>query len=114
MVASACCSHQLRLLQALNRAILNHLGRNALEIGNHVATHDGDQLTACVASILGYGTGLLLNTIPCGSNRADVRLFRSSDDGKTWQDALTIELCEFAYGCFVELDDGDVGCLYET
>ena len=45
---------------------------------------------------------------------SDGRLFASSDDGKTWQDILTIEPVEFAYSCLVKLDDGDVGCLYET
>ncbi len=69
---------------------------------------------ACMASVLHYGPGLLLQTIPYGTERADGRLFVSADDGKSWQDILTIEPGEFAYSCLVKLGDGDVGCLYET
>ena len=75
-----------------------------------------DELTtpACMASVLRYESDLLLHTIPHSTKRADGRLFSSSDDGKTWQDILTIEPGEFAYSCLVNLDHGDVGCLYET
>ncbi|MDB4491786.1 glycoside hydrolase [bacterium] len=68
----------------------------------------------CMASVLLYEPDLLLHTIPYGTERADGRLFSSSDDGKSWQDILTIEPGEFAYSGLVNLDHGDVGCLYET
>ena len=85
--------------------------------GAHFATYrlaDELKTPACMASILRYESGLLLHTIPFGDKRADGRLFSSTDDGKTWQDILTIESGEFAYSCLVKLGDGDIGCLYET
>jgi N-sulfoglucosamine sulfohydrolase len=69
---------------------------------------------ACMASVLRYESDFLLHTIPYGTGRADGRLFVSVDDGKSWQDILTIEPGEFAYSCLVKLADGDVGCFYET
>lgn len=51
---------------------------------------------------------------PTGKGRSDLRLRRSLDEGKTWQDGPLIHVGPAAYSDMVVVGSGDIGVLFEA
>jgi sialidase-1 len=51
---------------------------------------------------------------PTGKGRSDLRLRRSLDEGKTWQDGPLIHVGPAAYSDMVVVGLGDIGVLFEA
>ncbi len=74
----------------------------------------------CMASILRYGDPLdgqksrLLFIGPQGTDRNTGTLFLSEDEGSTWPIRRVLWPGSFAYSVLTVLNDGTIGCLFET
>ncbi len=75
----------------------------------------------CQASILRYSwpdgeisaSRILFSNPASHTERANMTVRASFDEGKTWPDALALYPGPSAYSCLVVLPDGRIGCLYE-
>lgn len=74
----------------------------------------------CMASILRYGDPLdgqksrLLFIGPQSTDRDTGTLFLSEDEGSTWPIRRVLWPGSFAYSVLTVLNDGTIGCLFET
>lgn len=69
---------------------------------------------ACNGDIIRYNESILLHSIPNHkTERRNVALFASSDEGKTWKPLRIVCPAPSAYSSLTVLDDGSVGCLTE-
>lgn len=67
-----------------------------------------------VISVMRDGKEVLYHTIPAHpTDRRDVSLFESTDQGKTWQKLVTVCPAPSAYSSITMLSDGTIGCLTE-
>lgn len=70
---------------------------------------NGDLIT-----IKANGETLLLQTLPWSEKeRRNVSIFRSRDNGATWQPAVTVCPGGSAYSTLTQLPDGSIGCVVE-
>jgi sialidase-1 len=74
----------------------------------------------CQASIIRYAwgstdktSGILLFSNPAGTERVNMTVKASFDDGDSWPLWKTIYAGPSAYSCLTVLPDGNIGCLYE-
>ena len=69
---------------------------------------------ACNADIISYDAGTLLHTyLKHPTDRANLTLAMSTDNGRSWHDLMTIQHGGAAYSTMVKLPGGDVGILFE-
>jgi len=75
----------------------------------------------CQASILRYtwpdeddGRSRILFSDPASSERKNMTIRLSYDEGRTWPVGKLINSAPSAYSCLAVLPDGTIGCLYET
>jgi sialidase-1 len=76
---------------------------------------------SCNASILRHsfgdgasGPGRLLYSGPDAMSRSNGTVYLSRDDGATWPVKRVLWPGSFAYSVLTKLQDGTVGCLFET
>jgi sialidase-1 len=73
----------------------------------------------CQASILRYDwphgneQGRILFSNPASTQRTNMTVRISYDDGKTWPVSKVLHPGPSAYSCLARLPDGTIGCLYE-
>ncbi len=74
----------------------------------------------CQASIIryawetsGHTSGILLFSNPASTERVNMTVKASFDDGGSWPLGKTIHSGPSAYSCLTVLPDGNIGCLYE-
>lgn len=67
----------------------------------------------CQASIIRHESGLLLFSNPAARTRTNLTVRSSTDDGRTWNDVVTLHAGPSAYSCLVSLSAAEAGCLYE-
>ncbi|MDE6270735.1 MAG: glycoside hydrolase [Muribaculaceae bacterium] len=72
---------------------------------------------ACNGDVISYrhrGHNYLLHTVPDShTDRRDVSLFASADNGATWRKLITLCPAWSVYSAIAELPDGTLGCLTE-
>lgn len=69
---------------------------------------------ACNADIITYNDRLMLHTILVNqSQRKDLRLFASVNNGETWHEVFTIQEGSTAYSCMEILNNGDLAIVFE-
>ena len=75
----------------------------------------------CMSSILRFDwpvdgkPGLLFHSLPNSPTRRNFgAIFCSRDEGNTWQKQIEITDQGFGYSCLTRLENGNLGCLYET
>lgn len=65
------------------------------------------------STLQGSDKNRLLHSIPIGSDRADIRIFISYDEGKSWQPQRIISPTKSAYSSLTILPDGTIGAYIE-
>lgn len=75
---------------------------------------------ACNGELLRYSAvdqggsrNILLHSIPNSMNRENVSIFVSYDEGKTWQDPVSLYTGPSVYSSLTLLSDGTIGCYLE-
>ena len=75
---------------------------------------DIDNGNACNADILRYNKDILLHTyLKHPTDRTNLMLAMSNDEGRTWHDVMNIQPGGAAYSTMVKLPNGDVGICFE-
>ncbi len=67
----------------------------------------------CQASLIRHSSGALVFSNPASSERVNMTVRVSYDEGKTWPAAKQLHAGPSAYSCLTELPNGDIGCFYE-
>ena len=92
----------------------NTADAQARQWGQQWTNADISNGNACNADILRYAPGLLLHTyLKHPTDRANLMLAMSTDNGRSWRDIMNIQPGQAAYSTMVRLPNGDVAILFE-